>query len=201
MVSGRSLEIVRPRSIDELIDEEDFNLDERLPYWADLWPSARVLADRVATEQGAGRSLLELGCGLGLVSLAAALAGFAVLATDYYGEALEFTAANAARNGIEELDTRLIDWRRWPDDLGQFDLVVASDVLFERPNSALVAAALARSLAPGGLGLVTDPGRQIASSFRDECTLRGLIAECVQCVPVKDGQTDLTVELFEVRRD
>jgi len=59
---------------------------------------------------GGGRDLLELGCGIGLVALAAATAGFRVLATDYYSEALEFTQANATRNGVENVDTRLIDW-------------------------------------------------------------------------------------------
>lgn len=196
----RQLTLVRPRSIDELIDEEDFELDERLPYWADLWPSALVLAERLIGESGQGRKLLELGCGLGLVSLAAAMIGFEVLATDYYREALEFTAVNAARNELaDKIDTRLVDWRRWPDDLESFDLVVASDVLFDRPNPALVAGALARSLAPGGLALVTDPSRQVAATFHDECERRGLKAECALRLPRLDGKTAITVELHEVR--
>jgi predicted nicotinamide N-methyase len=68
--------------------------DERLPYWADVWPSARVLAERVATMQVDDRRFLELGCGAGLVSVAAAIAGFDITATDYYEEALRFTALN-----------------------------------------------------------------------------------------------------------
>ena len=67
-VAGRTLAVLHPESAEDLIDEQDFALDERLPYWAELWPSARVLADRVAATVGRGRSLLELGCGAGLVA-------------------------------------------------------------------------------------------------------------------------------------
>ncbi|MGI8843918.1 MAG: hypothetical protein ACR2HZ_09470, partial [Gemmatimonadaceae bacterium] len=50
-----------PRSAEELIDEEDFVRDERMPYWAELWPSARVMAAHVAKENGSDERLLELG--------------------------------------------------------------------------------------------------------------------------------------------
>ena len=46
--------------------------------------------------------------------------------TDYYAEALEFTAANARRHGLNRLDTRLVDWRKLPNDLGTFDLVAVN---------------------------------------------------------------------------
>ena len=111
-IGGHDYQLLRPRNVDDLISEEDFALDERIPYWADCWPSARVLAERVASLAGQARTCLELGCGIGLVSLAAARAGFEVLATDYYADALEFTAANAELHAIHALDTRLVDWRK-----------------------------------------------------------------------------------------
>jgi hypothetical protein len=46
-IGGRTLSILHPESAEDLIDERDFDLDERLPYWAELWPSARVLAEHV----------------------------------------------------------------------------------------------------------------------------------------------------------
>ena len=58
---GRELELVAPRSAEDLLSEEDFERDERLPYWADLWPSSYALADRVASENaGAGGAPLRL---------------------------------------------------------------------------------------------------------------------------------------------
>jgi predicted nicotinamide N-methyase len=199
-IAGRSYDLLRPRNVDELISEEDFAIDERIPYWADCWPSARILAGRLGSERGAGRRLLELGCGIGLVSLVAAQAGFEVLATDYYADALEFTAANAERNSLRGVDTRLVDWRTLPEDLGTFDVVVASDVLYEAPHAGLVAEALVRSLNDAGLGLVSDPGRRTAPTFVDECAQRGLEARCVLREPTVDAGASLTVSIFEVRR-
>jgi predicted nicotinamide N-methyase len=199
-IGGREFDLLRPRSVDDLISEEDFAVDERIPYWADCWPSARVLAERIARRDGRGLRFLELGCGIGLVSLAAATRRFRVLATDYYGGALEFTSANARRNGLQRLDTRLVDWRKLPDDLGTFDVVAASDVLYEQPQAGLIAAALARTLSPAGLGLVSDPGRRTATALADECAARGLKAECIDRVPTSDAGAHLTVCVFEIRR-
>ena len=198
-IAGRAYELLRPRNVDELISEEEFAIDERIPYWANCWPSARVLAERIARERGQGRSLLELGCGIGLVSLAAARAGFAVLATDYYADALEFTAANADCHTLE-VDTRLVDWRKLPDDLDTFDVVVASDVLYDGPNASLIAAALARTLAGSGVGLVSDPGRWRAPELLDRCAEIGLEVRCAARVPAVDAGVELTVSIFEVRR-
>ncbi|HEY1786349.1 MAG TPA: methyltransferase domain-containing protein [Pirellulales bacterium] len=197
-VAGRRLELAHPVSVDDLLDEDDYNRHQRLPYWGTLWPSARFLASRIADAQGRGRRLLELGCGVGLVSLSASLAGFEVLATDYYDDALEFVAANARHNGLTGIATRVVDWRQYPADLVGFDLIVASDVLYERPNASLVAAALAHSLAPGGVALVTDPGRQVARPFVAECRQRGLDCECVDLEQVFDGEIDSIVELYEI---
>jgi predicted nicotinamide N-methyase len=199
-IAGSCYDLLRPKSVDELISEEDFAIDERIPYWADCWPSARVLAEHVARQQGASRTLLELGCGIGLVSLAAARAGFRVLASDYYGDALEFTAANACRHGLDAVDTRLIDWRRLPDDLGAFDVVAAADVLYEKAQPALIAEVLDRALAPDGVGLVSDPGRSTAGRLVDECAARGLSAQCVARVPAVDAGARLTVSIHEIRR-
>ena len=111
------LSLLHPESADDLINEADFERDERLPYWADIWPSARILASYVARLEGKGRSLLELGCGAGLVATAAAMAGFDVCATDYYEGALRFTAVNVAEHAGKIPETRLVDWRALPTDL------------------------------------------------------------------------------------
>ncbi len=198
-VADRRLEIVHPRSVEDLISEDEFDADERLPYWGTIWPSARVLARRISARSGQGRRLLELGCGVGLVSLSAALAGFDVLATDYYAEACDMTTANAQRNGIMGVRTRVVDWRALPVELTGFDFVVASDVLYERGNAALVTAAIARSLAPDGTCWLTDPGRRVAGPFAAECQRRGLNCECIDLEQVIDGDWNCVVETFEIR--
>lgn len=200
LVGTRSYRLLKPRNVDDLISEEDFAIDERIPYWADVWPSARILAERLAEHTGAGRRLLELGCGIGLPAIAAAAAGYESLATDYYAEALEFTEANALRNGVEGVDTRLVDWRRLPEDLGTFDLVVAADVLYEKPQAALVVSVIEQCLSEDGLAIVTDPGRRTADALLEICLERGLTAALVERVPTRDAGADLHVSVFEIRR-
>ena len=72
---GRDLALLRPRDAESLLNEEAFEHEEFLPYWAELWPSALALARVVGARALRGARTLELGCGLGLPSLAAAVAG------------------------------------------------------------------------------------------------------------------------------
>ena len=178
-IGGRAVMIYHPRNADALISEEDFVADERLPYWADIWPSSRVLAEHVVGMQADRRRLLELGCGAGLVSVAAAIAGFDVTASDYYEDALRFTALNVLVNTGVLIETREADWRRFPHDMGRFDLVVASDVLYEREYATLVASAIDRTLLGRGTARIADPGRLAAPEFVEQCKERGMPAAMI----------------------
>ena len=44
-LGGREIGLLSPANADDLISEDDYVKDERLPYWADLWPSAQILAE------------------------------------------------------------------------------------------------------------------------------------------------------------
>ncbi len=199
VVAGRKLELMVPENPEDLIDEKEFERDERLPYWADLWPSARVLAEVVARMDGRGKTLVELGCGSGLVATAAALAGFDVTATDYYDDALLFTRVNVWRNAGVDPAARHVDWRDLPKDLARHDVVVASDVLYERPYAILVADAVQACLAPRGLALISDPGRLAVDEFRTRMRKKGLALKSAEPVPyVEDAaRQTITVYAFE----
>lgn len=197
-VAGHPLTLLRPESSESLISEADFERDERLPYWAELWPSALVLARHVAALDGAGRSLLELGCGVGLVSAAASRAGFAVTATDYYADALLFTTLNVAKNSEREPVTRNLDWRAIPGDLGRFDVIVASDVLYERQYPGLIASVLATALAPTGIALIADPGRVAAPDLPGECAARGLAVRDRARIAFADGEIRQTIDIVTI---
>src|SRR5689334_17199966 len=199
-LDDRKVTMLHPASADDLIDEADFDLDERLPYWADIWPSARILASYVARLNGVGRSLLELGCGAGLVATAATMAGFRVCATDYYEDALRFTAVNVAEHTGELPETRLVDWRALPTDLGRFDLVVGSDVLYERSYGRLVARAIDITLARNGEAVIADPGRIAADEFVHATRERGLTLVAHEKVPYVDGAIRQTISLYRFRR-
>jgi ETFB lysine methyltransferase len=197
-VGNDVIALLHPASADELISEADFVADERLPYWAEPWPSALVLAGRLSREEGARRTLLELGCGAGLVAAAAARAGFRVTATDYYDDALRFARVNAARSGGGAIATRMVDWRNMPADLGRYDLVVASDVLYERPYATLVAQAIARTLSPRGRALVADPGRTATPDFLEACTGEGLQVLERTRTPFVEGAIRQTIDVYEI---
>jgi predicted nicotinamide N-methyase len=160
------LAIVRPRDADDLLDERAFEREEFLPYWAELWPSAVVLARAVAARSLRGARTLELGCGLGAPSVAAARAGGRVLATDWSPDAVRFARTNAQRNGAS-LDVRVCAWAH-PEELlarAPWDLVLAADVLYERRNVPLLARLLPCLLDRGGEALIADPGRPPADEF------------------------------------
>ena len=190
----------KPQNADLLISEEDYVKDERLPYWADLWPAARLLATTALEANGAGRSLLELGCGLGLPTTAAVRAGFAVTATDYYEDSLHMTRFNSWRvNGIEP-SARMVDWRTLPEDLGKFDIVMAADVLYERPYGTLVAAAIAATLKPDGEAWIADPGRSGLDVFLEQAAVHGLEVVSREEFPYTEGERiKQTIRRFRLR--
>jgi predicted nicotinamide N-methyase len=168
VLGGRDLVVLRPRDSEALIDEHAFEHEEFLPYWAELWPSGVALARRVAVRALHGARTLELGCGLGLPSLAAALAGGRVVATDWSPQAIELLRGNADRNGIA-LEVERADWAAADGLLERapWDLVLGADLLYERRNAELLAALLPRLLGPSSELWLADPGRPPAAPFLD----------------------------------
>jgi ETFB lysine methyltransferase len=199
-IDERTFSILKPANADDLIREEDFVKDERLPYWADVWPSSIVLAEKLLELAGAGRTALELGCGVGLSTLAATSAGFDVLSTDYYIDALDVTRANVFRNLGTTARTRMVDWRHFPEDLGTFDLVFASDVLYEKEYAELLPVLLLRLLAPGGVALIADPGRVAAPIFVEGCATHGLEIREKETRPFEAGEINQKIDIYEIAR-
>ncbi|HKN58402.1 MAG TPA: methyltransferase domain-containing protein [Gemmatimonadaceae bacterium] len=201
VVDGQVYSILKPANADDLIREEDFVKDERLPYWADVWPSSIVLAGKLQELEGAGRSALELGCGVGLSTLAATSAGFDVLSTDYYQDALDVTRANVFRNLGRTARTRLVDWRHVPKDLGTFDIVFASDVLYEKEYALLLPIILCRVLAHNGVALIADPGRVAAPMFVEACEAHRLKIREKETRPFAAGEIRQKIDIYEIGRD
>jgi predicted nicotinamide N-methyase len=185
---GGPLRVLQPRESAELPDDGPVEWAPLVPYWSVLWRSGVALAreldrhepPRAGDAALRGRRVIELGCGLAIPSLAAARAGARVLATDADPEALELVARNAELNGVE-IETAVFDWTSTAaaDELaarGPFDLVLAADVLYERPTVARMLSLLPR-LAPAAW--LADPARPTAAVFLEQARERGWTAETV----------------------
>lgn len=199
-VGKQTFDIIRPRNADDLISEADYVMDERLPYWADIWPSSVVLGDWLLTHPSTERTL-ELGCGSGLVTTSAIRSGRSVMATDYYDDAVLFAKANAIRNVGRAPDGRMVDWSSFPEDLGEFELVLASDVLYEPRYPPMVANAIARSLAPRGVAIVADPGRLAAPMFPAELESRNLRILRKETIPYSLNTISQKIDLYHIVRN
>jgi predicted nicotinamide N-methyase len=167
-LAGHPLTLVRPASADELIDEEAFDEEEFLPYWAELWPSGQALAAAVEALDLRGSRVLELGAGLGLPSLAAALGGAHVLATDWAEDAVELLRLNAGRNRVE-LRVEQVRWDEPQTLLAEapWALVLGADLLYERRNADQLLELLPRL---GTDVLLADPGRPFAKGFLERAS-------------------------------
>jgi predicted nicotinamide N-methyase len=162
-LAGRELTLIRPASADALIDEEAFDDDEFLPYWAELWASGIALAREVGASDLDGARVLELGAGLGLPSLAAAIRGAHVFATDWAADAIELLLVNARRNGVELSAERV----RWDEPAAllagaPWDLVLGADLLYESRNADQLLELLPLL---GADVLLADPGRPFVRGF------------------------------------
>ncbi|HBR06546.1 MAG TPA: methyltransferase [Desulfovibrio sp.] len=206
---GRSLFIERTADLESLWERmgaEDFGDDERLPYWVELWPAALLLADWVAREPGrvAGRTTLDLGCGLGLTALAAAAAGAKVLGLDYELPALRFARENAALNQIPGVLWVQMDWREPGLAQGAFERILGADILYERRFFEPLEGLLRRSLAPGGIVWIAEPAREVSARVWDELRSRGWRTEKKTTETVRavtGGDYTATVHLWELTRN
>jgi predicted nicotinamide N-methyase len=137
---------------------------EMIPYYARLWKAAEALASFIAERHTTmeGMHVVEMGCGLGVPSLLCGALGATVVASDFHPDNRPLMEQNIRKNGLERrISYALMDWRELPSLLPEADLVIASDVLYDRNIIAPwtdAASRLARSHAPIYLA---DPGRSL----------------------------------------
>lgn len=186
-VYGGAMQFVHPRAGADLLYEEITEDEQFPPYWAELWPSGIELAHAVSTYELEGLSVLELGCGLGLPSIAAALAGGRVLATDRSCEATALTSDNAHRNGVT-VETAECSWAQ-PDLLVErapWHLVLAADVLYEQRNLSWLLPLLPRLVDDSGEVWIADPQRSRADEFLSRAAADWRISTSATRIPAVD---------------
>jgi len=210
-IDGRTFHLERPGGSDILFDHPAvraaYAADDYIPYWADLWPAARMLAKAVGREpwdgypraEGAKLHALEIACGLGLPGIAALARGLRVTFSDIDELALTFAAENARRNTLTDFATAAIDLRSPPDGL-QFDVILGADLLYEERLVGPVVDFLAAALTPTGVALLADPDRVAAKSFGHECRVAGLAVERAFARAGEPGGERIKGTIYRVRR-
>jgi predicted nicotinamide N-methyase len=164
------LRVLQPAEAAEIPDDHQVEWAPLAPYWSVLWRSGVALARELDGEELRGLRVVELGCGLAVPSIAAARAGAEVLATDGDIDALGLVERNAEANDVR-VETAAVDWGD-PDELverGPFDLVLATDVLYERPGVAMLLELLPRL---ASVAWIADPGRPAAGAFLEHAERR-----------------------------
>lgn len=135
------------------------------PLFGMIWPAGLALAEEMTRFPVAGLRLLEVGCGLGLVSLILQKRRADITASDNHPLAEEFLRHNAELNQLPPIRYRDAPWAAANPELGQFDLIVGSDVLYERDHPALLAGFLERHATPSARILIADAGRGYRGQF------------------------------------
>jgi predicted nicotinamide N-methyase len=176
IVEGRTFKIERPAGLDKVFDHpavrSAYAKDEYIPYWADLWAAARMLAKVILREPwtklsgqfGEPLKALEIGCGLGLAGIAALSRGLHVTFSDCDESAVKLAGQNARRNGFKHFELLPIDVRS-PLEV-KFPVIFGSDVMYEERLVGPLVEMIDQSLLPGGVALIADPDRLAAKGFR-----------------------------------
>lgn len=199
---GRAFTLTRGQDMEVLweeIGEDAFGDDERMPYWAEIWPASLLLAAWLLghRDEISGRPCLELGCGMGLSAMAGAAAGGHVTAVDYEERAIAHAAANAAANAVP-VSLAVMDWRRPCLAEGRFDLIWGSDILYETRFYAPLVALFRTLPAPGGRIWLSEPMRQVSRPVWGRLVADGFRVRQLheEVVPFSTYRT--TVALYEI---
>lgn len=141
------------------------------PLFGLLWPSSAHLAARLALRPvRAGERILEIGCGLALASLVGHRRGADVTASDCHPLTETFLLENLRLNGLQPMKYRLGQWGvaaglLATDVQGCFDLIIGSDLLYERDADDTLVAFIARHAAPLAEVWIVDPDRGNRPAF------------------------------------
>lgn len=204
-LGGRTFRLEREEDMEALwerVGDEDFGEDERMPYWAELWPASLLLCQWLFAKNPeiSGKACLDLGCGLGLTAMAGAAAGGRVAAMDYEWRAVRQARVNAVRNlDAPPFFTRM-DWRAPAFRPGSFEFVWGSDILYETRFHATLTPLLATLPAPGGRIWLAEPVRQVSEPVWEGFVRAGFDVRRLVSVQVPFQHYRASVNLWELTR-
>jgi 2-polyprenyl-3-methyl-5-hydroxy-6-metoxy-1,4-benzoquinol methylase len=163
VVGGRKFNILQPRNLDPFINAGDEL--HHFPLWVKLWKASWVLAGYLAEKPvEKNKHFLEIGAGLGLVSIVAATCGHKITLSEYNPDALQFARANAHLNHCPRLPIVKLDWNR-PQVERRFDYIVASEVVYKEEDFRPLLNLFTACLKPGGEIILASEMRKTSGEF------------------------------------
>lgn len=199
-IKGIDIAIERVTNIDELFerliakgDAHEDMMDERIPYWAELWASALAMSQYLVDSNmdWNGKKVLEIGAGLGLPSIVAGKLGATdVTISDYLPEAVDFAQQNWNRNNLHQAAFVTMDWRNPPVNFAA-DIVLAADIAYEQRMFEFLPLAFKALCKKGGTVVLSEPNRAFAQPFMAELKNQGFEVE----------KTTYPIELFDLKQN
>lgn len=173
-IAGRQFQLWLPEE-PEAVLEMSISDQRTNPYWGIIWPAAERMAEfllthRTILQQPARNTALELGCGTGLVGLAALALGFHVTFNDLVRVSVDLAARNAQQNGFQDFDRSDFNWNDPPAK--HFDLVIGSDLLYEKESHEALLKTLMATTHQDSEILIADMGRNNAIDFVSQLNQR-----------------------------
>ncbi len=202
-IRDHTLQILKINDLEKLLGGKDpFKNVEDFPFWVKLWEAAMVLADLIASmPPKPGQTLLELGAGLGAPGLAAAASGYTVTLSDYEPHILDVQYVNAAVNGLDNVDCKLIDWKN-PPELSRFDTILGAEILFRDDFFAPLLDVFGKLLAPDGvIYLAHDVRRKSLPKFLLQAEKTYDIAVSTRKLTSDEGEMVIIVNRLTPKKD
>jgi len=194
-VRGERFYILAPQDLEPFVADRDIFEDvSQFPFWVKIWESSLALAHLMATLPPVkGQRVLELGAGLGVSGLVASRFGHNVLITDYEDEVLDFPRVSAQVNQCNTCLFHTLDWLN-PPDLGKFDVIIGSEILFHQKFFDPLLDIFSRFLAQNGVVYMAhDSRRQSLAPFLSLC--EGVFSIGVKKMEMKGGSEAYSIIL------
>lgn len=195
VINSRRYSLLVPSRIEPFVNPLDTMAD--FPLWAKVWPAAIVLSEYVARlKPDSGKKMLEIGGGLGLTSIVAASCGHRITLTEANSDALRFARASAELNPGGAFPIVSLDWNQ-PSQIGRFDLLLGSEVIYREDDIALLAKVFDTCLAPGGEIILAGEIRRTFDAFFKHMSATYDIS--AQRKHLRSDNETITVVMFRLR--
>lgn len=161
--------------IDSLKDTQQYDVDEGAAelgigdatwsLFGVVWPTSVVMAMQIYRLDLAGKRVLEIGCGIGLCSIVLHRMGIDITASDYHPRAQDFLDRNVLGNGLPPIKYLTGNWDAENPLLGEFDVVIGSDILYQPDHARLVSQFIDRHSSDDVQVVIGDPSRANRAKF------------------------------------